>query len=349
MPPSSRVFYNLIYAVLVLALALIVFILFLRTSQIGVNGKATFEKVLTGTAYRPYIYRQLLPIAASALSPYVDGMWALRLGRQSERVLGDRFFRGQLNGRLYPRQVVLILAMMYLSLAAFPATMWFLARELGYGWKARYLMPVAALLTTTVFFGYGYMYDFTVLFLFTLGLWLMYRRAWIAYLLVFALGTLNKETTLFLVLIFALYYWHRLPRRRLWSLTAAQLGIFALIQGALRYRFRNNPGATVEWHLPDQIATYQGIFMHAPWWMAASLVGLALIALAVIRSWKQKPEFLRVALTPLPFFVVLMLLWGYPLEGRAAMEMLPVLALLMLPPPSGVVSRGIAAREMMTD
>lgn len=334
-PPLGPSLLNVLYAGLLLALALVVFVFFLRTSQIGVNGKATFEKVLTGTAYRPYIYRQLLPASANALAPFVDGMWALRFGRRTEPVLGERFFRGQLNGRLYPRQIILILGMMYLSLVGFAATMWVFVRDLGYRRPFQYLMPVVTLLATTIFFGYGYMYDFTVLFLFTLGLWLMYRQAWAAYLLVFGLGTLNKETMLFLVIIFLVYFWPRLPRPTLSALGASQLGIFALIQGALRYRYRNNPGGAVEWHLPDQLSAYQRIFVDSPWLLAVWAVALALVALAMAWGWNRKPVFLRAALIPLPFFAALMLFWGYPLEVRAAMEMLPVMALLMLPPPRG--------------
>ena len=318
---------------LILALALAVFVLFLRTSQIGANGKATWEKVLTGTAYHPYIYRQLLPAAANLLAPYVDGMWALRLGRQTETVLGERFFRGQLNGRLFPSQVILILAMMYLSLAAFAATMFLLVRDLGYSRRLQYLMPPASLLAATVTFNFGYMYDFPQLLLFTLGLWLMYRKAWAAYLLVFALGTLNKETTLFLVLIFSLFNWHRLPRLRLLTIGGTQLAIFGLIQAALRYRFRNNLGEALEWHLSDQVVAYQRIFFETPWILALWATGLVVVASLVVWRWKRKPEFMRCALTPLPFFTVLMLFWGYPLELRAALEMMPVIAILMLPPP----------------
>jgi hypothetical protein len=330
---ASRLLRQAVYVVLILSVALAVFVVFLRFSNIGVNGKATFEKVLSGTAYRPYVYRQLLPAAANLLAPYVDGMAALRLGRRSEVVLGERLFRAQLNGRLYPRQVTLILAMMYLSLLGFAAAMWLLLRDLGYSRRIQYLMPPAALLSTAIFFGYGYMYDFTVLFLFTLSLWLLHRKAWVPYLAVFALGTLNKETMLVLVLIYAVYYWNRLPRRTFLAIGAAQLGVFALIQSALRYRFRSNPGGALEWHLPDQIAAYQRLLSDSPWLIALGIAVLALVAALVIRGWKRKPAFIRCALSPLPFLAVLWLLWGYPFEIRNLMEALPVVLILMLPPP----------------
>jgi hypothetical protein len=331
---TASLAWKLVYWSLILVLSLLVFVLFLRTSGIGINGKATFEKVLTGTAYRPYIYRQLLPAVANLAAPLIDGPAALRLGRRLEDVLGERFFRARLNGRLFPSQVVLLLAMMYLSLVGFAVTTWFFLRDLGYRRSVRYLMPPAMLLASTVFFGFGYMYDFALLFLFTMGLWLMYRQSWAAYLLVFAVGTLNKETTVFLGLIFVVYFWSRLARPRFLGVGAAQLGIYALIQGFLRYRFRNNPGDHVEWHLPDQIAAFQHIGANTPWLLIIWASTIAGIAILVIHKWRRKPAFLRASLAILPFFLVLFIFFAWPLEIRDLLEVFPVIAILILPPPA---------------
>lgn len=325
-----------VYWLAVAILALLVFVHFLRTSEIGVNGKADFEKVITGAAYQPYIYRQLLPGLANLAAPLVDGPSALRLGRQLETVLGERFFRARLNGRLYPRQVILILGMMYLSLLGFAVTVWFLVRDLGYGPGIRYLMPPALLLASPVFFGFGYMYDFTVLFLFSLGLWLMAREAWPGYLAAFALGTLNKETALFLGLIYVVHFWNRLPRNRFLALGAAQLGIYAAIQGLLRYRFRNNPGGPLESHFQEQVSVMREIAAHTPWLLLIWLAVLAVVVFLVVRHWHRKPLFLRHALSILPPLSILFVFWAYPLEIRAVLEVFPIVAILMLPPPPPV-------------
>jgi hypothetical protein len=215
-----------------------------------------------------------------------------------------------------------------------------LVRDLGYSRRYQLLMPPAALLATTIMFNFGYMYDFTVLFLFTLGLWLMYRQAWVAYLLVFALATLNKETTLLLLLIYALYYWRRLPRLRFLVLGVAQLGVFALIQGALRYRFRNNPGSALEWHWPDQVAAYQRVLIEDTWLLVIWGLCLAVIVALMIRGWNQKPAFMRLALAPVIILVPLWFLWGYPFEIRNLMEALPVVTILMLPAPVSALVAG---------
>lgn len=324
---------NALYVLVVLAIAAFVYLQFLRTSGIGVNGKATFEKMLTGTAYKPYVYRQLLPATANLLAPYVDGMAALRLGRRLENIVEDRFFRAQLNGRLYPRQVILILLMMYLSLTGFAGALFFLVRDFGYSRFIQYALPPAALLASMVYFGFGYMYDFTHIFLFTLGLWLMHRRAWGPYLLVFAIGVANKETTILLTVVFVIYHWSRMRRPRLLALTAAQLAIFAAIQGGLRYRFRGNEGGAVEWHFPDVVATFRELGAHSPGLLLAWAAILALIAVLIIRGWKQKPGLMRCGLWLLPLFLPLLVFWAYPLEIRDALELFPVIAILVLPAP----------------
>ena len=202
-----------VYWILILVIAMIVFVYFLRTSGIGINGKATIEMALTGRAYRPYAYRVLLPMTANFLAPLLQRKDALQLGIESETMLGSKFFRARLDGRLYPREVILILIMMYLSLAGFAITMWHLIKELGYGSRIRYIVPPVLLLASTVFFGFGYLYDFSTLLFFSLGLLLMVRQKWGWFLFIFTLGTLNKETTIFLYPVFALYFWNRMPRR----------------------------------------------------------------------------------------------------------------------------------------
>jgi hypothetical protein len=330
----GSVAWTALYWLLMLGIALCVFVYFLRTSGMGVNGKATFERALTGTAYRPYAYRVLLPATANLLSRLIDRTAALQLGIQSETVLGDKFFRARLNGRIYPGQVVLLLIMMYLSLVGFAVVMWCFVRDLGYGARTRYLAPPVLLLASAIFFGFGYMYDFTVLFLFSLGLWLMWREQWGGYLLAFALGTLNKETTAFLLLVFAVYFLNRMPRRKFIALAALQLGVYVVIQGIIRFVFRNNPGGIVEWHYAEQLATFREIAANAPWLLALWAAALAVIALAMIYKWKQKPAFLHAALVILPFLLVLSVFWGFPLEIRNMYEVFPTVAILILPPPA---------------
>ncbi len=323
-----------LYWILVLGVALIPFIYFLRTTRFGSNPKATIEMSLTGTAYRPFAYRVLVPMTANFLSPILQRRAALRLGIEAETIVGERFFRAGMNGRLYPREVWLILIIMYLSLAGFAITMWLFVKELGYSLQIRYIAPPFLMLGATIFFRYGYLYDFTLMFLFSLSLLLMLRAQWLAYLAVFSLGTLNKETTIFLYLVFAVYFFRRMPRGRFILLSVMQLGIYALIQGTIRFVFRNNPGNTMEYHFYDQIAYSKELAAIHPGLLIYWAAAMANIAILVVHNWDNKPEFLRAALWIAPFFLALFFLLGYPTEVRDLVEVYPVVAILMFPPPT---------------
>jgi hypothetical protein len=198
----------------------------------------------------------------------------------------------------------------------------------------RYAAPPVLLLASTVFFGFGYIYDFSTLFFFSLGLLLMARREWGWFLFIFAIATLNKETTIFLYLVFALYFFNRMPRRNFILLSACQLGLYALIQGIIRFMYRNNPGDALEWHFSDQIPQYTAIAEKTPLLLVVWGAALIMIAILVAYKWRRKPEFMRIAFAIFPFFLFLFIFWAYPLEIRDLLEVYPILAILMLPPPA---------------
>lgn len=291
--------------------------------------------MLTGTAFRPFAYRVLLPSTANLLASVVKRRVALQVGTRFENMLHSSIFTARLNGRAYPREVLLILIMMYVSLVGFAITMWHFLAALGYSSPIRYGTPPLMLLGSMLFFfGFGYIYDFSTLFLFSLGLLLMARQKWVWFLIVFALGTLNKETTIFLSLIFGLYYIARMPRRQFMVLAASQLGIYGLIQGIIRFTYRDNPGDTLEWHLPQQLPAYQAVAQHAPYLLVSWGAACIIIAVLVLHRWSEKPLYARLALAILPFFLVLFFFWAYPLEIRDLLEVFPVITVLMLPPPA---------------
>jgi len=327
----------------VLCLAFLALVHFCRTSGVGGHGPAKIDRMLTGTAYRPYVFRILLPVVANLFAPLLDSHLALRIGIKSEIALGAGFFQSRLNGTTYPSQGVLILGMMYLSLIGFAITMRHLIGRLGYTAVAQYLAPPVLLVGTTIFMRFGYIYDLTTLCLFSLSLLMMSIRRWVAYLLVFALATLNKETSIFLVLIFALYCFSRLPRRRFYLLSIVQLGLYAFFQGTIRYVYRNNPGTTVQWHLTSQLEALKQTALQMPGALVSASAFVLALAALVIYGWAKKPPLLRTAIWILPCFLVLYAAWGYPGEIRVMLEVYPILALLIVPPQLLLPSRELNA------
>ena len=324
---------SILYWILVLGVAAFVFVYFVRTS--GVNGlqPASIDKLLTGTAPKPYILRVLLPTVAKTVSPLLNAETSLSIGVQAETILGNRVFRRDLDGKRHPSEVLLILAMMYLSLIGFVISVWNLLLDLGYPPILRQAVPVLLLLGSMLFMQYGYIYDFTTLFLFSLGCLLMQRRQWIGYLFVFACATLNKETAIFLCVIFGLSFLRRMPRRKFILLVGSQLVVYGLLQGAIRYAFRDSPGRILPDGLPGQMLALHDLVFHKPVLLLCSILWLLIMAALILYRWSDKPVILRTAPAVLVFLLGLYLVGGVPSEIRVFLEVYPMMALLMLPPP----------------
>ncbi len=322
-----------LYWLVIIVLGAAVFIVFLRSSGIGLWRPESFDLAITASAPRPYAYRVLLPLAANLLAPVAGPVISQSLAAGYDSVLGNQLFGVQLAGATYPAQVSIILTLMYVAIVGFAASLWFLLGALRYSRGVCYLHPLVLMLGSLSFFmGFGNMYDFPVLFFFTLGLNLMFRRSWTWYLLVFALGTLNKETTIVLYLVFAAYFYSRLERPLFVRLSAWQLGLFAAIQGTVRYMLRGNPGTALEWHLNDQILRASQITSN-PAYALAWAVAVIVLIIMVMRGWRTKPEFMRRAAWIIPVFVIAAVFWGTPLELRGMLEIFPVLGILILPSP----------------
>ncbi len=321
-----------IYWILVLVIALFIFIDFLQVSRIGTNYVTAFDRIITGTADRPFAYRVFLPMVANFLKPVVPKSIALKLETGLDTIVGDKIIMKRFSGRLFPRQVATILVMMYLSLVGFVFAIWRLLQKLGYNSKVQYVFPLLALVGCMVFFGFGYMYDLPVLFFFSMSLLLMFEKRWGWFLLIFACATLNKETSIFLFPVFALYFYNRMPRRKFAILSASQIGIYGLVHGIVMFVFRNNPGSIVQWHFYDQIDKFKEIVQTTPILLVEWMATVAIIIILVAYRWSYKPLFLRIALSILPVFLILFVLWGFPLEIRSMLEVYPIVVILMLPP-----------------
>jgi hypothetical protein len=93
--------------------------------------------------------------------------------------------------------------------------------------------------------------------------------------------------------------------------------------------------------LPVLKQTAETMPLSLVYWGAA----LTIIVVMVAYRWRHKPKFMRVALAILPIFLVLYVFWGYPLEIRVMLEVYPIVAILMLPPP-GMPRNAIAAANI---
>ena len=225
-------------------------------------------------------------------------------------------------------EAIITWILMFLSLVGFSASF----RKLC---KSQYrispfttdVSTIASLLILVVFFGFGYIYDFTTLFLFTLELNWIARKKFKLLLLTFPFVCLNKETSILLILLVALYGWKLLPRAVLARIIASLTAIFIFIKLGLDWVFRANPGNTTEFHLYDHF-TFATKF---PILLIITTMILLGISYLVVKGWKYKPLFLRKGLSLVLPIVGLYFFFGFPMEFRAMYEVYPIIFSLALP------------------
>jgi hypothetical protein len=316
-----------IFRAVAIGLSILVFVAYLANTSVGAFQPASLARVLEGSATRPYTYRILVPALARFLSPIIpDEMidWFAQ-STGAARATFDRLSAGG-----YEREAVVVMLIMLLSLAGFVFAEQTLLAELGFGAREQFIWPLAVLLMVlpvTLFT--GFYYDFPQLLLVTLSLTLMHRRTWPRYLFVLAMANLNKETAIFLVAIFIVHYWTRLPRREFLEVLAWQAVVCGGVRGSILYWFADNPGATIFYTLPDQIK----LFQEHPLGLVFTVSYLSLAIFLVLRRWAQKHEFLRSATVLGLIILGLFVTSGYPLEFRVFLDALPVLGILFFSPP----------------
>ncbi len=287
------------------------------------NYKVLALDMVDGAAYRPYVYRTLLPTAARLIVAATPA-WAQRdlnairaRGPLPQSSAGP----GASADRAEKKAVVLLL--MYLCFVGYA----FAARRLfAHFYDASPLLIDAtgliALLCLPPAYNYVYLYDPATLFLFTLGLVLMARERWFAYIVIFLLSCANKETTILLTLVFAVYYRGRLGGKYR-ALIGVQVVGYLLIQGWIRWVFRHNPGGGIEFHLLD----FNVAYLH---YSFCAILGALAIAWLLCDRLAEKPPLLRDGLWMAVPLASLALFFGNMGEWRDFYEVYPVVIVLAI-------------------
>jgi hypothetical protein len=263
----------------------------------GTDLIAEFDRMIDGTANRPYVYRQLLPATAN---------WMVRtlpvdaIGRHiSERARGKINDALNLRGKKYAVQYVIIYIATYLSalLATFALYRVCRASKLPEPTSA-FTSVVFMLIFPLVGVKGGYFFDFPELLFMAMAAWIALEFDWWWIIPVAALGTWNKES--FLLFMFTLYPLFRRRYSKLTSMLGVAVLVFvcAAVYLPIRLRYAHNPGGTVEWHLQEQVTfllhplsvdnlidrTYDLMFP-----AFSSLIPFAILVWTVWRGWPLLP------------------------------------------------------------
>jgi|GEM_PF-294901 len=298
----------------------------------GVNAKswARFPAMVEGTAYKPYVSRAFMPIlirGVRSVVPESTQTWLeqeLYTGKTVQLSLTEIGLDWEQD---YFTEYVILMGLLFLMLIGFCYSLRYLFRAVydGPEWL-EILLPIVAILSLPPFFElYGsYIYDFAGLFLFTLGLALIVQRRWIAYLIVFALGTINKETTVLLTISFCMFHTFsgRVTWKTFFALSLAQVFIFLGIKLAISMAFAENDGGATEFHLLRNISKF-------PRYGIGSIVAALVVTVVAAYDWNAKPLFLRSALVILVPLIILTFFFGYFDELRDYYEAFPIVLLLL--------------------
>lgn len=300
--------------------------LFIHVSEVNNLYRARFAEMVDGSAYRPYVYRTLLPTTVRLLTAALPSGWNEILAGVPWIAAGLAAFKVEPQRAL---QAVAAWGLMTLSLYGFALALRRLLRTLYVlpDWAAG-LLPMLALAVLPVFWKFGYIYDFTTLLLFTWQLAFMAQGRWRAYLALFPFTCLNKETVVLLPLVFVVYFFTRMPRGRFIRLLAIQAIFFVTIKLALNWTFAANPGAEAEYHWQDHLTVITQFPLVV---LIYTLVVGGLVGALVLVGWKSKPLFLRWALILLVPLFGSYFLYGFPFEFRAMYEAYPILVALAVP------------------
>jgi hypothetical protein len=170
-----------------------------------------------------------------------------------------------------------------------------------------------------------YPYDVPSVVFFTLGLILIHDEKWSWFLPLFALATLNRETSIFLAVATAFAWFDRYSWRKLALLIASQGAIWIAIKAALWLLYAQNRWmgyGLYEYQLKVNIATLltfpvKGIIALATW---------GCLWLAVVVWYPRLTDgFLKRNLWTVPVFIAGMFFAGFVIELRIYGEVLPII------------------------
>jgi hypothetical protein len=271
------------------------------------------DNIQDGIMKPPVAYRVLMPTVTSTLRALIPDVVAQEVSSvliaMRDSTAGRQYFQVRKYEPAWnpsqplPRQVdndrifdtSLKILVVYLSLLAFIAMYYHLALALWPDSRAYALWaPVLMLLLISVLnVHYAYTYDYPEIFFSCACFYLLLKQRWAAYILCLTIATLNKETTLFGIFFFMVWFYNRLPRKQYWMLAGLQLYIYVMIKVAVTIYYADRPslyGTTFFNHviisLRDNIFFLYGASYY-------NFVCFIATMLAIMYRWQEKPAFLR--------------------------------------------------------
>jgi len=304
----------------------------LRNSYLGdAFYRTNYDAMLAGTAWKPFVYRILLPKLTVAIANITPFEWQESIAMMFRSFLSDNdlirravpWLVGVYRDSTYPRMITTLL--IYGCLWGYIAMMYLLGRHLFPKELAiRLFAPIFGMLLVPAFsWQWSYIYDIPVLFLSSACFYAMLTRSFNLYILTFFLACLNKETALFIISFFALWFYKRMDTKQYAMLVALQCFIYLCLRLLLFYLFMHNAGFHLENNLFKVVT--RDLMAKSQYFR---ILSISMMFFLLTFKWREKPLFLKKAFWVLSYMYVAYLLFGYPGEYRVFFDIMPLLSLL---------------------
>ena len=326
-----------IFALVYIMSALYAMSYFFQNSALGddYSWATRFEAMVDGTARKPFVYRQLVPVLTNAVVDVTPPAFRTSAAQWVEHIKTDNRYKNlrrytpwlqktfPARERHYKRMVASVIIFGFLL--GYMALLFVLARALFPADAAiAFFAPVVGVLAFCSFgYQWQYIYDIPLLCLSAACFYLIYKERFRGYLLVFLLACLNKETAIFSLIFFTIWHVHRLPARHFAVLWALQCAIYMSVKLIVSINFIKNGG----YFLEDNIHLILAKDILAESNVQKIVITLSLWFLLAF-GWQDKPAFLKQALWLLPMVYAAYFLYGFPHEYRVFFDIHPPLVLL---------------------
>lgn len=165
-------------------------------------------------------------------------------------------------------------------------------------------------------------YDYATGALFALCLGLLARGKHRVFLIVFAIATVNRETTFLLILFYVFYFWGKMSMQKMSFFVLTQIAVYVSIKLIIQNMFEGSGGEVIFFNAHLVLSSYAKL-----WYIFLPMVFIVVITKS---RYRKMPEFIQKAIVFI-FVpqVILHLLFGMPFEFRVFTESIPFMCILM--------------------
>ena len=165
-------------------------------------------------------------------------------------------------------------------------------------------------------------YDLSTAMFFAYGLGAMARGKLGLFHALFPLACLNRETTLLLSAVYAVWFWRKMGWGRYMLGGLYQAVIFGAIRFWVMAVYARNPGFVMLIRPMENIR----LFVESPWLSIIHWSIFGAVLFLCVRDWRRLPAFMRVVLAVLgPIMMANYLVLGWSFEVRVFAEVYPVI------------------------